>query len=398
MRQIAIAGTGYVGLSLAVLLARYNSVTAVDIVPEKVKAINEGKSPISDGKIEEYLPKVIGKTLHATLDAQAAYKQAEIIVVCTPTNYDPETHQLETRAVDAVLKLVEEFNPQATVVIKSTCPMGYLEKQAKTRKLPNLLFSPEFLREGHALEDNLHPSRIIVGTPKGATEELKRKAAEFASMLKDAALDEDVPILIVNATEAETIKLFANTYLALRVSFFNELDSFAQEYNLETKQILQGVCLDPRIGDYYNNPSFGYGGYCLPKDTKELLACYGTIPQRLMKSVVESNQTRKEFMVKKVLERKPKTVGIYRLTMKSGSDNFREAATLDILRILKEKGKTVIIYEPLSNKQEFEGCQIVESLDELVQKSDVVMANRLTDEIIRLAGSKLYSRDVYGSY
>ncbi len=398
MRQIVIAGTGYVGLSLAVLLARQHNVTAVDIVPEKVEKINQGKSPISDKEIERYLPKVAGKSLHATLDAQAAYKQAEIIIVCTPTNYDPETHQLETRAVDAVLELIEKVNPKATVVIKSTCPMGYLEKQAKIRKLPNLLFSPEFLREGHALEDNLHPSRIVVGAPKGASKELKERAVEFASLLQKAALDKDVPVLIVDATEAETIKLFANTYLALRVSFFNELDSFAQEYDLKTKQILQGVCLDPRIGDYYNNPSFGYGGYCLPKDTKELLACYGRIPQRLVKSVVESNQTRKEFMVKKVLERKPKTVGIYRLTMKSGSDNFREAATLDILRILKEKGKTVIIYEPLSKKKDFEGCQIVRSLDEFVKHSDVVMANRLSDEIIKLAGKKLFSRDVYGSY
>lgn len=305
MKKITIAGTGYVGLSLAVLLARNNLVTAVDIIPEKIDLIRKGISPIADEEIKKYLPQCINKNLHATTEAEKAYKDSEIIIIATPTNYDENNHKFDTSSVESVLHLIEMVNPSATVVIKSTCPVGYLEKIKNSFSLSHLLFSPEFLREGKALYDNLHPSRIVVGFSKEANSETKNRASSFAQLLQEAALEEKVPILLVNSTEAEAIKLFSNTYLAMRVAFFNELDSYAMENNLDTKQIIEGMCLDSRIGFGYNNPSFGYGGYCLPKDTKELLATYGNIPQRLITAIVESNRIRKSFIAEKILSQLP---------------------------------------------------------------------------------------------
>ena len=392
--KIAIAGTGYVGLSLAVLLAQHNSVKAVDIVPSKVELINQKKSPIVDKEIEEYLA-TKPLDLVATVDGEAAYSDAEFIIIATPTNYDVEQNRFDTSSIDAVLKLVEKVNPTATVVIKSTVPVGYLEGLRKVWPgLPNILFSPEFLREGRALYDNLHPSRIIVGTPKDCTPELRKKAKRFAALLQEGAMDEDVPTLMVNATEAESIKLFANTYLALRVAFFNELDTYAEVHGLDTRQIIRGVGLDPRIGSHYNNPSFGYGGYCLPKDTRQLLANYKGTPNDIITAIVAANNTRKEFIAHQILSRSPKKVGIYRLTMKAGSDNFRQSAIQDVMRLLRGEGVEVVIYEPTLHQEMFQNFPVIHDLEAFKAMSDVIVVNRMAEEV-RDCLNKVYTRDLF---
>lgn len=396
--KIAIAGTGYVGLSLAVLLARHNQVTAVDILPEKIESIQRGISPIADQEIEEYLPQYIGKTLKATTDAETAYKNSEIIIIATPTNYDERSHKFDTSSIENVLRLIEKVNPFATVVIKSTCAIGYLENIRSFFSIPHILFSPEFLREGKALYDNLHPSRIVVGYCMGALPETKKRAKTFAQLLQNAALDVNVPILLVNSSEAEAIKLFSNTYLAMRVAFFNELDSYAMETNLDAKQIIAGMCLDHRIGMGYNNPSFGYGGYCLPKDSKELLENFRLIPQRLIKAIVESNMVRKGFIANKISLLPAKKIGIYRLTMKAGSDNFREAAVLDIIKILKSSGKELSIYEPCWQKETFNGVKVIKNLDNFFSENDLILANRKDASLIRIPEEKIFSRDLFSNF
>lgn len=395
MKKIAVAGTGYVGLSLAVLLARHNQVTAVDILPEKIEQIQQGISPIVDKEIQEYLPQYVGRTLSATTEAEKAYKNCEILIIATPTNYDEKNHRFDTSSVESVLSLVEKVNPQATVVIKSTCSVGYLEKIKNKFAIPHLLFSPEFLREGKALYDNLHPARIVVGFCKEANLETKRRANSFARLLQDAALDVNIPILLVNSTEAEAIKLFSNTYLAMRIAFFNELDSYAMENGLETKQIIEGICLDPRIGVGYNNPSFGYGGYCLPKDSKELLANYGLIPQRLITAIVESNQVRKNFIAKKISLLPAKRIGIYRLVMKAGSDNYREAAILDLIKILKDCEKEIFIYEPTWKEETFHGNRVIKQLEDFLSESELIVANRKDSFLNGQQKGKIFSRDIY---
>lgn len=388
--NISVAGLGYVGLSLACLLSKHNNVSAIDIDKRRVADINNGVSPIKDPFIEEYLAQRPAK-LKATTDPAAAYPDADYIVIATPTNYDDVTHYFDTSSIESVLDLAEELSPNAAIVIKSTIPVGYTKDiSAKYPKL-QILFSPEFLREGHALEDNLHPSRIVAGITKDAD----RKAAQtFVDLLDEGSEDTGTEILVTGSTEAEAIKLFANTYLALRVSYFNELDTYARSKGLNTRDIIQGVCLDPRIGTHYNNPSFGYGGYCLPKDSKQLLANFQDVPQNLIRAIVDSNSTRKQFIVDQVLAMQPKVVGAFRLTMKSGSDNFRQSSTLDVIDQLKAHGVEVIVYEPTSTLAELQGCRVVNDLTAFKQASDVVIANRY-DRALDDVAEKVYTRDLW---
>ena len=388
--NISVAGLGYVGLSLACLLSKHNNVVAIDIDERRVADINNGVSPIKDPYIEDYLAQRPA-TLRATTDPAKAYADADYIVIATPTNYDDVTHYFDTSSIESVLDLAEELNPNAAIVIKSTIPVGYTKDiSAKYPKL-QILFSPEFLREGHALEDNLHPSRIVAGITKDAD----RKAAQtFVDLLDEGSEDTGTEILVTGSIEAEAIKLFANTYLALRVSYFNELDTYAKSKGLNTRDIIQGVCLDPRIGTHYNNPSFGYGGYCLPKDSKQLLANFQDVPQNLIRAIVDSNSTRKQFIVDQVLAMQPKVVGAFRLTMKSGSDNFRQSSTLDVIDQLKAHGVEVIVYEPTSTLAELQGCRVVNDLTAFKQASDVVIANRY-DRALDDVAEKVYTRDLW---
>ena len=390
--KITVTGTGYVGLSISILLAQDNEVTACDIVQSKVDLINNKKSPIVDKEISEYLASK-PLALKATCSPDIAYDNPDFVVIATPTNYDSEKNFFDTSSIEDVLKIIAQKCPQTTVVIKSTIPVGYTESLYKTFSGLNILFSPEFLREGHALYDNLYPSRIVVSYPK-AKPELAQKAQEFANLLLQGAIKKDVEILTPNCTEAEAIKLFANTYLALRVAYFNELDTYAELRGLNTKQIIQGISLDPRIGDFYNNPSFGYGGYCLPKDTKQLLANFNSVPQNLIQAIVDSNRTRKEFIAHQILSRKPETVGIYRLTMKANSDNFRQSSIQDIMKILRGEGVKVIIYEPTLATETFEGFVVEHNLATFKENSDVILANRLSEDL-KDCNEKIYTRDLF---